>query len=118
MSSGRALADLCRRYTPSAPLLLTTRQDIEFHNLTTETIPLLQAELADAGLTSVGACGDTLRNITVCPGNGLCRGAPDLIRRCMGIARLFRKLRRHIFSAAQIQDKFISMRQSVRSAMD
>ena len=53
----RALADLCRRYTPSAPLLITTRQDIEFHNLTTETIPLLQAELADAGLTSVGACG-------------------------------------------------------------
>ncbi len=75
----RALADLCRRYTPSAPLLITTRQDIEFHNLTTETIPLLQAELADAGLTSVGACGDTLRNITICPGSGLCRDAPDLI---------------------------------------
>jgi len=75
----RALADLCRRYTPSAPLLLTTRQDIEFHNLNTETIPLLQAELAHAGLTTVGACGDTLRNITLCPGSGLCRDAPDLI---------------------------------------
>ena len=73
-----ALADMCRRFTPSTPLLLTTRQDIEFHNLTTETIPLLQAELAHAGLTSVGACGDTLRNITVCPGNGLCHDTPDL----------------------------------------
>ena len=30
-----ALADMCRRFTPSTPLLLTTRQDIEFHNLTT-----------------------------------------------------------------------------------
>jgi sulfite reductase beta subunit-like hemoprotein len=73
-----ALADMCRRFTPSTPLLLTTRQDIEFHNLTTETIPLLQAELAHAGLTGVGACGDTLRNITICPGSGLCHDTPDL----------------------------------------
>jgi sulfite reductase beta subunit-like hemoprotein len=74
----RALADSCRRFTPSAPLLLTTRQDMEFHNLTAEAIPRLQSELAHAGLTTVGACGDTLRNITLCPGNGLCRDAPDL----------------------------------------
>jgi sulfite reductase (ferredoxin) len=74
-----ALADMCRRYTPSAPLLLTTRQDIEFHNVTAEIIPLLQADLARAGLTGVGACGDTLRNITLCPGNGLCKDTPDLV---------------------------------------
>jgi sulfite reductase (ferredoxin) len=74
-----ALADMCRRYTPSAPLLLTTRQDIEFHNVTAEIIPRLQADLARAGLTGVGACGDTLRNITLCPGNGLCKDTPDLV---------------------------------------
>ncbi len=75
----RALAELCRRYTPSAPLLLTTRQDIEFHNVTPAEIPLLQAELARHGLSGIGACGDTLRNITVCPGSGLCDKTPDLI---------------------------------------
>jgi sulfite reductase beta subunit-like hemoprotein len=74
-----ALAALCRCYTPSAPLLLTTRQDIEFHDVSTETIPLLQAGLDRICLSSIGACGDTLRNITVCPGNGLCENTPDLI---------------------------------------
>jgi sulfite reductase (ferredoxin) len=74
-----ALAALCRCYTPSAPLLLTTRQDIEFHDVSTEAIPLLQAGLARICLSSIGACGDTLRNITICPGNGLCENTPDLI---------------------------------------
>jgi sulfite reductase beta subunit-like hemoprotein len=74
-----ALAEICRRYTPPAPLLLTTRQDIEFHNVSAEAIPLLQADLAHHGLSGIGACGDTLRNITVCPGSGLCDKAPDLI---------------------------------------
>lgn len=75
----KTLAELNRRYTPSAPLFLTTRQDIEFHNVSTAVIPELQAELARHGLSGLGACGDTLRNITVCPGSGLCEGTPDLI---------------------------------------
>lgn len=73
-----ALAAMCRRYTPSASLHCTTRQDIEFHDLSPENIPLLQTDIAHTGLTGAGACGDTLRNITCCPGNGLCSGTPDL----------------------------------------
>jgi sulfite reductase beta subunit-like hemoprotein len=42
-------------------------------------VPLLQADLARHGLSGTGACGDTLRNITVCPGSGLCENTPDLI---------------------------------------
>lgn len=75
----QALAELNRRYTPSVPLLLTTRQDIEFHNVSAEAVPLLQADLARHGFSGLGACGDTLRNITVCPGSGLCDKTPDLI---------------------------------------
>ena len=75
----QALAELNRRYTPSAPLHLTTRQDIEFHNVSADEIPLLQADIARHGLSGMGACGDTLRNITVCPGSGLCAETPDLI---------------------------------------
>ena len=73
----RTLAGLARTHTPGTPLLLTTRQCIEFHNITEEILPALQQDLAAAGFTGLGACGDTLRNITLCPGNGLCPGSVD-----------------------------------------
>jgi len=73
----RTLANLARIHTPGTPLLLTTRQCIEFHNITTEQLPKLQHELDLAGFTGQGACGDTLRNITLCSGNGLCQGSAD-----------------------------------------
>jgi sulfite reductase beta subunit-like hemoprotein len=71
------LAALARTHTPGTPLLLTTRQCIEFHNITEENLPALQHGLAAAGFTGLGACGDTLRNITLCPGNGLCPDSVD-----------------------------------------
>jgi adenosine phosphosulfate reductase beta subunit len=73
----QTLADLARTHTPGTPLLITTRQCIEFHNITGENLPALQHALAAAGFTGLGACGDTLRNITLCPGNGLCPGSVD-----------------------------------------
>ena len=63
----RALADLARRLTPNTPLHLTTRQDIELHDLSADDEPRAQQVLAEAGLTSLGSGGDTLRNIIVCP---------------------------------------------------
>ncbi|MCP4715911.1 MAG: nitrite/sulfite reductase [Deltaproteobacteria bacterium] len=72
------LADLAEQHTPGTPLYLTTRQCIEFHNLTEERISLLQRGLAAAGLTGLGACGDTMRNVTVCPCSGIADGKPDL----------------------------------------
>jgi len=73
-----ALADCCDSFTPGTPLLLTTRQDVEFHNVAPEAVPCLQQALAKAGFTGLGACGDTLRNITLCPGNGLTEESVDL----------------------------------------
>jgi sulfite reductase beta subunit-like hemoprotein len=73
-----ALANLARRFTPGTPLHLTTRQDIEVHDLREDQVPLVQQEMTQAGLTGLGACGDTLRNVTVCPCSGLVRGAADL----------------------------------------
>lgn len=73
----RALADIARRHTPDTPLHLTTRQDIELHDLTSGAVPQVQSALAEADLSCVGACGDTLRNITICPGSGLCAGSVD-----------------------------------------
>ena len=74
----RALAHAARRFTPGAPLHLTTRQDVELHDLAPDAVPQLQHALAHAGLSSVGACGDTPRNITLCPGSGTRPDAPDL----------------------------------------
>jgi ferredoxin-nitrite reductase len=50
---------------------LTTRQDIEFHRLTLAMLPDVFAALDAVGLTTVGACGDQVRNVVACPVAGL-----------------------------------------------
>ena len=83
----RALAQAARACSPAAPLHLTTRQDIEFHDLAAEAIGPLQRRIAEAGLTTEGACGDTLRNITVCPCSGAAAGSVDLVPLAWNIRR-------------------------------
>ena len=74
----RALASVAGRFTPNTPLHLTTRQDVEIHDLTPDDIPAVQVELSAAGLTCLGAAGDTYRNITVCPCGGAIAGRSAL----------------------------------------
>jgi sulfite reductase (ferredoxin) len=69
----RNVAELVRRYTPGTAIHITTRQDIEMHDLAGQDIETIQKELLDVGLSTRGACGDTIRNITVCTG---CRFDP------------------------------------------
>ncbi|MFW6159462.1 MAG: hypothetical protein ACOC8E_08905 [Planctomycetota bacterium] len=80
ISSGRlrALAAIAREHTPDYPIHLTTRQDVELHGVRPEDIPAVHHALADVGLTTVGACGDSLRNLTACPASGLLPGTYDL----------------------------------------
>ncbi len=73
----RSVADLAERYTPDYPLHVTTRQDIQLHGVTPGDVPALQRGIAEAGLTAMAACGDSLRNITVCPDSGLKKGSLD-----------------------------------------
>ena len=75
----RALARIARDSAPATPLHLTTRQDVELHDLSAGQVPAVQQALADCGLTTVGACGDTLRNIMVCPCSGSLAGRVDLL---------------------------------------
>lgn len=75
----RALAQIAREQTPTAPLHLTTRQDVELHDVTADRVGAVQRSLAEASLTSLGACGDTLRNVTVCPCSGAAAGTADLV---------------------------------------
>jgi sulfite reductase (ferredoxin) len=74
-----ALARISRELTPGEPLHLTTRQDMEIHGLTDQTVPQAQRALAEAGLTGLGGGGDSIRNVTVCPCSGVAPGSPDLL---------------------------------------
>lgn len=74
----QGLAGLARGYTPDYPLHLTTRQDVELHGIAPADIPAVQQGISTLGLSGAGACGDTVRNITCCPANGLHRGTWDV----------------------------------------
>jgi ferredoxin-nitrite reductase len=50
---------------------LTTRQNIQLHWIELAALPEVFARLDAAGLTTAGACGDTVRNITGCPVAGI-----------------------------------------------
>lgn len=78
-SQWSALARIARMLTPETPLHLTTRQDVELHNLTPDKVPAVHRELAAVGLSTLGGGGDTLRNITVCSCSGVATGVPDLL---------------------------------------
>ena len=50
---------------------LTTRQTIQLHYLELGSLPVVFDRLRSVGLTTVGACGDAVRNLTGCPVAGL-----------------------------------------------
>lgn len=75
----QAIADAAEAVGARDALHLTTRQCVEVHGLTLEAVPVLQAALAEAGLSTVGAAGDTVRNFTVDAEAGLTPGTVDLL---------------------------------------
>ena len=52
---------------------LTTRQNIQLHYITLDRFPEVFEKLKGAGLTTLGGCGDVVRNITGCPVGGVNR---------------------------------------------
>ncbi|MEI8105505.1 MAG: nitrite/sulfite reductase [Actinomycetes bacterium] len=50
---------------------LSTRQNIQLHYLELAKLPNVFAHLDRSGITTAGGCGDTVRNITGCPVQGL-----------------------------------------------
>ena len=50
---------------------LSTRQNIQLHFIKLGMVPEILAHLREAGLSTSGACGDAVRNITGCPLGGL-----------------------------------------------
>jgi sulfite reductase beta subunit-like hemoprotein len=59
------LADIATRYSTGYGHI-TTRQDIQFHFVRLDRVRDLLTELADGGMTTREACGNTVRNVTAC----------------------------------------------------
>ena len=67
----RHMAELSQTYG-NGSLHVTTRQDIQIHELALEDTPSVLEGLLEAGLNSRGGGGNTVRNITACPRSGVC----------------------------------------------
>jgi sulfite reductase beta subunit-like hemoprotein len=52
---------------------ITTRQNIQLHYITLDRFPEILDRLKRAGVTTMGGCGDVVRNITGCPVGGIDR---------------------------------------------
>jgi sulfite reductase (ferredoxin) len=62
----RAIGELVKKYARNM-CDITTRQNIQLHWLTIESLPEVVDTLHKIGLSPKGACGDVARNITGCP---------------------------------------------------
>jgi sulfite reductase (NADPH) hemoprotein beta-component len=65
-----ALADVGERYSRGFGHI-TTRQNVQFHFVKLHDVEPAMHRLADAGLTTREACGNSVRNITACPYAGV-----------------------------------------------
>jgi sulfite reductase (NADPH) hemoprotein beta-component len=65
-----ALAEVGEKYSRHFGHI-TTRQNIQFHFVKLHDVETAMRRLADAGLTTREACGNSVRNITACPFAGV-----------------------------------------------
>lgn len=65
-----ALADVAERYSRGFGHI-TTRQNVQFHFVRLHDVEPAMRRLADAGLTTREACGNSVRNVTACPYAGV-----------------------------------------------
>ena len=65
------IAELAKRYG-NGVLHVTTRQDIQIHEVKIEDTPDVLEGLLEVGLSSRGGGGNTVRNVSACPEAGVC----------------------------------------------
>src|SRR6266699_5705515 len=91
-----ALADVGERYSRGFGHI-TTRQNMQFHFVKLHEVEPAMRRLADAGLTTREACGNSVRNITACPYAGV--AADERFDVTPYAEALTRYLLRHPFSS-------------------
>ena len=70
----RVLAETADRYATGGGVHLTTRQDVQIYGIGMRRLAGALSLLSEGGLTTREACGDTVRNIVVCPFAGISPG--------------------------------------------
>ncbi len=65
------MADLAEEYSDGIAHI-TTRQDFQLHFVHIDDTPSLFRRLAEGGITTREACGNSVRNVTACPFAGVC----------------------------------------------
>src|SRR5689334_2527592 len=70
-----ALAEVAERYSRGFGHI-TTRQNVQLHFVKLHDVEPAMRRLADAGLTTREACGNSVRNITACPFAGVAHDEP------------------------------------------
>ena len=92
----RTVADIAERHARGVADI-TVRQNLQLHWVTIESLPEILDRLHSVGLTTTGACGDVVRNITGCPLAGLdadeiCDASPialELTRQLAGSSQFY-----------------------------
>lgn len=93
----RVIADVVRDFSikpegssdPDRFAEITTRQDLQIHWIHFEDLPEIWRRYGTVGLSSVEACGNTMRNVTACPVD---RVAPDSILEVSTVVQALEKL--------------------------
>ncbi len=67
-----AFAEVLEQYAKHDVVHVSTRQNFQIHYVPTADTAAALKHLAQAGLTTREACGNTVRNITACPLAGVC----------------------------------------------
>ncbi len=70
-----ALADVAERFSRGFGHV-TTRQNVQFHFMKLHDVEPAMRRLAEAGLTTREACGNSVRNVTACPYAGIAADEP------------------------------------------
>jgi sulfite reductase (NADPH) hemoprotein beta-component len=70
-----ALADVADRYSRGFGHI-TTRQNVQFHFMQLHDVEPAMRRIAEAGITTREACGNSVRNITACPYAGVAADEP------------------------------------------
>jgi sulfite reductase beta subunit-like hemoprotein len=81
---------IARELAPLKKGHFTTRENIQFHHMTLEGATDGMRLLAEVGLSTREACGNTVRNVTGCPMAGVCADEPfDVSPYAAAYARYF-----------------------------
>ena len=114
----RAFADVAERWSRGFGHI-TTRQNLQFHFVPLADVPAALDHLAEAGLTTREACGNSVRNITACPYAGVSADeAFDVTPYAEALTRYFLRHPLSSLAAAQVQDRLRGLPRGSRLHVD